>query len=96
MRVEDLKKDIKFNIEYNDYKEGEPFRFASLTMVREFPPLYIAVDVSKDCYSLDFQNGYNSWTIDGCVEDYNKDLDKLAKKLFNRLEKVGLIKVEIK
>jgi hypothetical protein len=91
MKVEDLKKAIEYNIEYNGYKDGEPFRFASMTMVSEFPPLYIAVDVSKDCYSLDFQNGYNSWTIGGCVEDYDKDLNALANKFYERLIKEGLI-----
>ncbi len=91
MKLKEVKKAIEYNIEYNRYSENEPFRFASLTMVREFPPIYIAVDVSKDCYSVDFQNGYSNWNIGGCVEDYNKDLDELARKLYDRLVEEGLI-----
>ena len=91
MKLEDIKKAIEFNIEYNCYKEDEPFRFACLTMMHEFPPLYIAVDVSKDCISLDFQNGYDNWTIGGCVEDCNKDIDALANKFYIRLIEEGLI-----
>ena len=94
MKIDDIKNAIEFNIKHNDYKDGGSFRFASYTLLREHPPLYIAVDVSEDCYSLDFQNGYNEWTKSGCVEDYNKSLEILAKKLYDRLIEEGLVKKE--